>query len=417
MKHRKKKKTAFFVTCLTVCIIAASLLFMKYATRVITLFPMASDQLFLFHSVLLPVGYSYYSFQGISYLIDIYHDKAGAERNIFMLAIYMSFFPKFISGPIERSKNFIDQLYPLAQVKLKDKNRLTSFFTHFLYGLFLKIVIADRIAKYTAVLFEQYDQYASDTLIAGSLLFTIQIYCDFAGYSSIAVGLGKLYGIDLTCNFLSPYLATDISDFWRQWHRSLSMWLRDYIYIPLGGNRKGLPRQCLNTMVVFLVSGFWHGNGFKYLAWGILHGFYSVVHILLKPHIPDKKIWRILGGFLTFCGISAAWILFAAPSLSAAAAYVFRIVSFQNVCFNPKVIMDSISMNNFDACILILSVAAVFLADYYGKRHSLSFPEAMVQSPHYVLRYLLYYLLIIIIFVFGMYGPGFQASQFMYMNF
>ena len=229
--------------------------------------------------VLLPVGISFYTFQALSYTVDIYRGDLPPERNLGKYALFVSFFPQLVAGPIERSKNLITQLHEKHTFCYTEvKNGLLLM----LWGFFQKLVIADRAAILVNQVFNQYNEYAGFQIAIAVLLFAMQIYCDFAGYSNIAIGAAHVMGFSLMKNFDRPYFSKSIPEFWRRWHISLSTWFRDYLYIPMGGNRKGTFRKYFNVMVTFLASGLWHGASWNYVAWGLLHGLYQVIGGLLN---------------------------------------------------------------------------------------------------------------------------------------
>ena len=234
--------------------------------------------------LMIPLGLSFYTFQAISYLVDIYKKKYSAEESLAEFMLYMSYFPKFVSGPIERVNDFVSQLESIKEINFIQSGRLSVAFTYMLYGYFMKLVVADRVAVTANRIFEYPQGYDSFWLLLGIVLYTIQIYADFAGYSYIAVGVSKVFGIDIQVNFRNPYFSYDITEFWRKWHISLSSWLRDYLYIPLGGNRQGKIRKNINTIIVFIVCGLWHGTGIPFLIWGLLHGIYSVSQNVFLSH-------------------------------------------------------------------------------------------------------------------------------------
>lgn len=240
--------------------------------------------------VLLPVGISFYTFQALGYVIDVYRDDINAEKNFFRYALFVSFFPQLVAGPIERSQNLLTQL---AQKHKPNFEQMRDGLLLMLWGFFLKIVLADRIAIFVDTIYGDINKYGGWYLIVATVLFAVQIYCDFAGYSTIATGASEILGIRLMENFNAPYFSQSVSEFWRRWHISLSSWFRDYVYVPLGGNRKGTLRKYVNIMIVFLVSGLWHGAGWSYVAWGGLNGAYQVIGSVLKP-LRDKTV-AILG--------------------------------------------------------------------------------------------------------------------------
>lgn len=364
-------------------------------------------------SIVIPIGLSFYLFQVIGYLLDVYHKKTSAEKNFIFFALYLSFFPKLVSGPLERKDNFIKQLPLLQQVSFWDKKRITSAFTYLLYGYFIKMVIADRFVLITDKLFAAPNSYDSLWLLLGAFFYTIQIYCDFAGYSFIAIGCAQLFGISLTKNFNTPYCATSISDFWRRWHISLSSWLRDYLYIPLGGSQRGRFGKCLNTLIVFIICGLWHGFGLTFLIWGLLHGLYSVIDTLLL-HRGRKK--TAYGAVLTFAEVAFAWIFFRADNFSSAIMYLHRLFTTGFLPSDWNTIMTSLNLNYIELIVIFAGILFLFLSDIMSSRHQLTFPEYILTKGQ-VPRYIVFYLLIICLFIFGMYGPGYHSEQFIYMQF
>lgn len=219
-------------------------------------------------SLVLPVGISFYTFQALSYSLDVYRGEIEPERNFFRYALFVSFFPQLVAGPIERSKNLLKQIDSLEEIKVWNYARITHGMGIMLWGYFLKMVIADRLAILVDTVWNSYWQYGSCELIMAAVFFSIQIYCDFNSYSTIAVGAAEIMGINLMKNFDTPYFSRSIKEFWRRWHISLSIWFRDYVYIPLGGNRCSTLRKYFNLMVTFLISGLWHGASWTYILWG-----------------------------------------------------------------------------------------------------------------------------------------------------
>ena len=363
-------------------------------------------------SLAMPVGLSFYMFQAIGYLADIYKGKSGAEKNFIYLGCYLAFFPKLVSGPILREQDFLPQLKRLTQVRFGDRGRLSTAFTYMLWGYFMKMVVADRLAVTVNQIFAAPETFDSFWLLLGAFFYTMQIYCDFAGYSYIAIGCGKIFGLDLAQNFKAPYCAVSITDFWRRWHVSLSSWLRDYLYIPLGGNRKGIARKCINTVIVFLVCGMWHGAGIHFAVWGLLHGIYSVIDALVR-----KAGWKIRGGrLLTFVEVVFAWIFFRAQSLREALSYVGGIFTAGIHPEKWRETAEAVQIGGVEALVIVCGIAVVLSIDELCNARKLNMP-VLVQKKENAVRYLIFYLLVIAIFIFGMYGPGYHAEQFIYMQF
>ncbi|MCK5082965.1 MAG: MBOAT family protein, partial [Candidatus Omnitrophica bacterium] len=273
--------------------------------------------------VLLPIGISFYTFQTLSYTIEVYRGNQKPEKHLGIFALYVAFFPQLVAGPIERSTNLLPQFY---QRQRFDLQRIKNGLLLMAWGFFKKLIIADRIAVLVNQIYNNPTDYSGAPLIIATYLFAFQIYCDFSGYSDIAIGGAQVLGIDLMKNFKFPYMAKSVSEFWKRWHISLSTWFRDYLYIPLGGNRVTTQRWFFNIIIVFLISGLWHGANWTFVIWGALHGFYilfsfvtakkrqSMASLLRLDQYP--KIWGAVKTFITFNLIVFAWIFFRANSIS-----------------------------------------------------------------------------------------------------
>lgn len=376
--------------------------------------------------LLLPVGISFYTFQALGYIIDVYRGDVKAERNLLRYSLFVSFFPQLVAGPIERSKNLLNQIGNIQNIKLWDVKRITSGAILMVWGFFMKMVIADRISILVDTVFDNYRMYGSTELCLAAICFAIQIYCDFGSYSIIAIGAAEIMGFTLMENFNAPYFATNIKDFWRRWHISLSSWFRDYLYIPLGGSRKNRFRRALNKLFVFMISGLWHGADWSFVAWGGIHGFYQVCSDVWKPYKEkllrrwsiktDCFSWKLLQMMITFILVDFAWIFFRADSIIDALRFVFRIfirptpwLLFNGGIFNLG--LDRVEMN-----ILVFSLLLLFLVDLvrYKKRIML---DAFLMEQNLWFEWGAIIALIVMIFVFGKYGPTFDAQQFIYFQF
>lgn len=268
------------------------------------------------HQMLLPVGISFYTFQSISYMVDVYRGIAPAERHLGYYAVFVSFFPQLVAGPIERSGHMLPQY---KTVKRFQEASFVHGLQWILWGMFLKVVVADNMALYVNEVYNNVREFQGLPLILATYFFSVQIFADFAGYSAIAIGSAKLMGIFLMENFCRPYLSLSVTEFWQRWHISLGKWLRDYIYIPLGGSRVRLPRQLLNLLLVFVMSGLWHGANWTFLVWGGLHGVYLIVERVMgrvvSPKVEAGAVVKVLKITLTFHLVTFAWIFFRANSL------------------------------------------------------------------------------------------------------
>ena len=372
--------------------------------------------------LLLPVGISFYTFQALSYTMDVYRGDIYAETNFFQYALFVSFFPQLVAGPIERSKNLLKQLAAPAKVTL---DSLRNGLLLMIWGFFLKIVVADRIAIFVNTVYGNQLDYPGCYLIAATVLFAVQIYCDFSGYSTIAMGAAEFLGIHLMENFHAPYLSLSVADFWRNWHISLTSWFKDYLYIPLGGSRKGFGRKQVNKLLVFLVSGLWHGASLSFVVWGLLNGLYQVLGEVLQP----VKDWAVkvlnlnrssIGHKLlcmtgTFVLVDFSWIFFRAESLSAAVS-ALRSMLFT---YNPWVLVDGslydcgLDRKNFS--VMLLSIAVLVFADI-AKRRGIKIRE-VIAAQDYWCRCLVMIASICAILIFGIWGSGYDSAGFIYFQF
>ena len=368
-------------------------------------------------SLVLPMGFSYYIFQGIGFLADIKSGKLEKLPRPDEFLLYQSFFAKFTSGPIEKAGKFFAQKNAIMEARFWDENRLNRAASYMVYGYFLKLMVANRMAEYTDRIFINPGNHPTMAVIAACFMYTFQIYCDFAGYSMIAVGIAGLFGIELTQNFNAPYMASGMSDFWRRWHVSLSSWLRDYIYIPLGGNRKGKLRKYLNTVIVFVVCGLWHGNGLNYLLWGITHGFLSVADSILDAvGVWKTKVATWIRRVLTFLSVSVAWIFFGSSSASASLRFMKYMILGSETYRDYQTEIEYIELAPIQIRIMVIAVLVVIIMDiisYYKKK---VLPELILDLP-LIGRLAILGIMFIIMVVYGVYGPSSDVTGFIYMNF
>lgn len=377
-------------------------------------------------NLVLPVGISFYTFQALSYTVDVYRKEITAEKNILKYALFVSFFPQLVAGPIERSGNLLEQVRNLSTRKMWNGSKVTEGFIIMVWGYFMKLVIADRISILVDNVFDFYFMHNSVALIMGAIGFSIQIYCDFASYSTIAIGAAKIMGFELMENFDTPYFSRSIKEFWRRWHISLSGWFRDYLYIPLGGNRRGKNRTHVNIMITFFVSGLWHGASWHYVVWGGIHGLYQVIGAILTP-IKRKIIkrcnvntnaisYRIGQTLLTFMMVGIAWIFFRAETLVDALKYIVRMFGHLDPwsLFNGDIY--TYGLNHYQMNILVFSLILLFMISLIRKVKKLNVAE-FLMTQGFVFRWGTVLFLILFIYVFGMYGEGFDAKQFIYFQF
>ncbi|MNQ30930.1 Peptidoglycan O-acetyltransferase [compost metagenome] len=360
--------------------------------------------------VILPIGISFYTFHGLSYVIDIYKDRIKAEKNIVDYSVFVSFFPLLVAGPIERATHLLPQI---QKKRTFDYDKAVDGLRQILWGLFKKIVIADQCAQYVNTIFNNSAEYSGSTLLLGAVLFSFQIYGDFSGYSDIAIGVARLFGIDLLKNFAFPYFSRDIAEFWRRWHISLSTWFRDYLYIPLGGSKGGMWIKVRNTLIIFLVSGFWHGANWTFVVWGFLNALYIMPSIIFNTnrnnldivaqgkYLPTiKEVFQMV---LTFSLTVFAWIFFRANNIEHALSYISEIFSGSIFTF------PIYEGDDYQKQLLILLFVFV-LIEWLGREEQFAIANMIKwKSP---LRYALYYIIIVAIFVFS----G-EKQQFIYFQF
>jgi D-alanyl-lipoteichoic acid acyltransferase DltB (MBOAT superfamily) len=315
--------------------------------------------------LLLPVGISFYTFQSLTYTVDIYRGELKPERHFGRFALYIAFWPQLVAGPIERAATLLPQFHERHR---PNYDRIVGGLCLIAYGFFKKVVVADRCALYVDEVYGHTDLYNGWNLLMATFLFAIQIYCDFSGYTDIAIGSAKMMGYDLMTNFNRPYLSTSITEFWRRWHISLSTWFRDYIYIPMGGGRKGKVRGLLNAFFTFVLSGFWHGANWTFLAWGAFHGSLLVVERLLKGLFkgikPPTSRWvtvpaRLAGGGFTFALVCVGWIFFRAKDMHQVAGIWTKIAHAPSAPLGSVVIRDG--MKNLGIFNFTLTFAAIGL--------------------------------------------------------
>ncbi len=370
-------------------------------------------------SLVLPAGISFYTFQSLTYVADCYRGEVKPEKNFFKYALFVSYFPLILSGPIERSKRFLPQL---EKKTVFSTDNFKQGLTMMLYGYFLKMVIVARLNILTDLVFRDYVNQSSFALIVATFAYAIQIYCDFSGYSHIAIGVSKLFGLSVINNFRQPYFATSVSDFWRRWHISLSTWFRDYLYIPLGGNRKGQIRKYFNLMIVFLVSGLWHGANLTFVFWGFLNGLYQIIEDFIKNKLNLKNTSSsdhsarsfkyYVSVALTFLLINFTWIFFRASSISEA----FQIINFIACKFNYVNLIDgtifSLGLGHANLLFVLFAIAVMFLADLRCEILDCNVTGILKNIP-LVIRWFIYYGIIIMILL----SFNLSTQEFIYSKF
>jgi D-alanyl-lipoteichoic acid acyltransferase DltB (MBOAT superfamily) len=402
-KTRKEAKTC---TTLNIILNLGILALFKYydffVAEFAQLFHISAEGLLL--KVILPVGISFYTFQALSYSIDVYRGKIEPTKDVVAFFAFISFFPQLVAGPIERATNLLPQFLKKRQFEY---HTAVDGMRQILWGLFKKIVVADNCAVYVDMIFSTYTEHSGSTLLLAAVLFSFQIYCDFSGYSDIAIGTAKVFGIKLMRNFNVPYFSRDIAEFWRRWHISLTTWFRDYVYIPLGGSRVSKAKVVRNTFVIFLLSGFWHGANWTFIAWGAYHAVLFLPLILTGKNrkftnqiaegrvLPNiKESGHML---LTFIFVLFGWIIFRAESIGQAWAYACGI-------FNSNFfVYEGVPRKTLIFVVLMLVVEWA----HRGKSHGLE-----IKGMHFLIRWCYYLLIMAMIFVFGAFNESFIYFQF-----
>lgn len=403
MERTNKKKKRKLILFLTLVIILGILFFFKY----FNFFSNTTRKIFMLFSIklhpmtlklFLPIGISFYTFQTIAYLVDVYRENIKSEKHLGKYAVFISFFPQIVSGPIGRANSLLPQI---NSEHIFNYEKVTYGLKQIAWGVFKKFAIANTLSIYVDKIFNDVHNYKGFSLIIVSLFFTLQIYCDFSGYSDIAIGLAKLLDIDLITNFKSPYFSSSIKEFWSRWHISLSTWLRDYIYIPLGGNRCSKLKNKMNLIITFLVSGLWHGANWTFIFWGGIHGIAQVIENLFnkgKKHINESKnIKWFIKVILVILFCNLAWIFFRANSISDA-KYIFA--NMLKGIENPTAYIINgqldLQLNKIQFLILFISILLLGIFDFISLKKDVI---SLVSNMSLIIRWTIYLLLIIITIV------------------
>ena len=362
--------------------------------------------------IILPVGISFYTFQTLSYTIDVYKKKLEPAKDIISFLAFVSFFPQLVAGPIERATNLLPQFY---KKRVFEYDKAVDGMRQMLWGLFKKVVIADNCAEYANAIFNNYTDFSGSTLVLGAIFFTFQIYCDFSGYSDMAIGMSRLFGFNLMRNFAFPYFSRDIAEFWRRWHISLSTWFRDYLYIPLGGSKGSLLKIVRNTFIIFLVSGFWHGANWTFIIWGFLNALYFLPLLLVKRNrrnldivaqnrvLPTIK--ELLSMLTTFFLTVFAWIFFRAESVSQAFSYINRI-------FTKELLKLPIIIGSGKKELLVILLTMIFvIIEWIGRRNEYAIEKLFISNKRWI-RWGFYYIILLVIFLMA----G-KEQEFIYFQF
>lgn len=347
----------------------------------------------------MPLGISFFSFQAVGYLFDVYYQRIKAEHNWWDYMLFVGFFPQIVSGPISKAKDLLPQI---KSQRTFNYNKCVQGLKWLLWGVFLKTFVADRLGLYVDTVFNNFEHQTGSSCLTASILYAFQIYADFSGYSFMAIGVGAIMGFDLINNFRRPYLAISVTDFWRRWHISLSTWLKDYVYIPLGGNRCSKTRNYVNILVTFLVSGIWHGANWTFVLWGTLHGIFQVIEKILGLQRHDAKdIIRIIRIFITFILVTFAWIFFRMPTIGDALAVITKIlIDTPSEIYKP---------NNTITFLSIIALITILTKDWIEEFSKFS----LFNNKNIFIRWTSYLIVIFAILLFGV----LDASSFIYASF
>ena len=351
----------------------------------------------------IPIGISFFTFQALGYLFDVYYKRIGAEKDFLTYALFISFFPSIVSGPINKATLLIPQLKAVRSYF--DKEKAVAGLKLLLWGMFMKVVVADRLCLFVDTVYAAYQNYSGMTCFVASLLYSFQIYADFAGYSLMAIGVGKVLGFELTENFRRPYFAVSVTDFWRRWHISLSTWLKDYVYIPLGGSRCSKLRNYWNIFLTFLVSGIWHGANWTFIVWGMWHGIAQIIEKAIGQQKCDYGwLGKTIKICITFLLINFAWIFFRLDTIGDSLIVMTKIFSFEGG-------MDLYFPGPRDVSFSVMGLMMLFTKDLKDE----FFPKAplLMGNRFLVVRWSAYLILLVVIVLSGV----FDAGQFIYANF
>lgn len=349
----------------------------------------------------IPVGISFFTFQAVGYMLDVYHGRVKAEKNLLDYLLFVSFFPQVTSGPISTAEDLMPQIRATHKF---DYNQGKQGLKYLLWGMFIKLVVADRLGLFVDTVYANYIHYSGATCFVASIFYTLQIYCDFAGYSLMAIGIAKTLGFNLIENFRRPYFAVSVTDFWKRWHISLTRWLTRQVYIPLGGSRCSKVRTYWNILVTFLVSGIWHGANWTFIVWGVMHGVFQIVEKALGWQKYEGKNWsvKIIRMLATFLLVNFAWLFFRMPDISSAWAIIIKI-------FTSFGTPDLSDLDVFMRLILLLGVSILFFKDFKDE----FFPRRMAFLNNGIIRWSIYIILFVMILTLGVLDGG----QFIYVSF
>jgi D-alanyl-lipoteichoic acid acyltransferase DltB (MBOAT superfamily) len=422
----KKKKIYLIISIISTCLV---LFVFKYFNFFIGNFNEISQLIHWNYSlktmaIILPIGLSFHTFQSLSYVIEVYRGNQKAEKHFGIYSLYVMFYPQLVAGPIERPQNLLHQFYEKHDF---DYNRVANGLKLMAWGLFKKVVIADRLSVFVNQVYTDPYDYAGLSLVVATLFFSFQIYCDFSGYSDIAIGSAQVMGFKLMNNFNRPYFSKSISEFWKRWHISLSTWFKDYLYISMGGNRVSVPRWYFNLFITFLVSGLWHGANWTYIVWGALHGSYLVFAIVTQDYrtkfnkvfglVKGSKILKYIQILTTFVLVTFAWIFFRSNTIEQAIYIATHLHT--NLINDILALLKDSELRSRELYlgqgmwVFLIAILSILFMEYIHliQRHSRI--RAMLSTKPKWLRWSLYYLIVLSIIFFGV----FNKSQFIYFQF
>ncbi|MEO7357972.1 MAG: MBOAT family O-acyltransferase [Ignavibacteria bacterium] len=420
----KQKLKYLIISIISLCLV---LFIFKYFNFFNHSFAALSQKFFISYPIediglILPIGLSFHTFQSLSYVIEVYRGNQKAERNFGIYSLYVMFYPQLVAGPIERPQNLLQQFYEKHKV---DYQRISDGLKLMAWGMFKKVVIADRLAVFVNQVYDSPYNYEGLSLIIATVFFAFQIYCDFSGYTDIARGAAQVMGFKLMLNFNRPYFSKSISEFWQRWHISLSTWFKDYLYIPLGGNRVAVPRWYFNLFITFLISGLWHGANWTFVIWGALHGMYLVSGIWTKSlrqriveftglsKIPTIHKWLQI--IFTFSLVCFSWIFFRAADLESALYIVKNLIpgidNISSVFSAERAHILYLDKNLFDFAVALILIIVLQLIQTLQRRGNII---EMLNKRSVVERWLVYYIIIAGIFIFGEFK---NTAQFIYFQF
>ena len=420
---RPRAAKACFVTALVLNIgILAVFKYTPFILQNLNLILAPSGRAVTLSAWLLPVGLSFYIFQSSSYLIDVYRGDVSAEKNLLTYAAFVSFFTSIVSGPILKSR---DMLPAFRERRTLSYDVFRRALVRFLYGAFLKMIVADRLALFVNAVYADVRGFAGPAALLAAFAYTLQIYTDFSGYSHMSIAVAAVLGFRVRENFRQPYLADSIADFWRRWHISLTDWFRDYLYIPLGGNRKGAARKYLNTALVFIVSGLWHGAAWTFVAWGALHAAYQIAEAVTRPvrericaamHVHAGAAGRkALRRVVVFVLVTAAWVLFRSPDLRTAGALFAQMFRGWSVSAIAAVFSGQAGLAPYEWIVCAAGIVLMIVISVRRERGTLG--TELFLRQRFPLRAAAVLTVFGVLLVWGVYGPAFAASSFIYAGF